>query len=101
MSRSKRSPSIGVDDLVGHLRDLASNLWWAWNEEGWSVFQTLDPNEWRATNYSPLGTLERTTHARLEVLACDPIFVKRVYDGLAARAAYLGERAWFQRGAAA
>ena len=99
MSRSKRSPSIGVDDLVGHLRDLASNLWWAWNEEGWSFFQTLDPNEWRATNNSPLGTLERTSNARLEVLACDPIFVKRVYDGLAARAAYLGERAWFQRGA--
>lgn len=100
MARSKKFPSIGSDDLVTHLRDLASNLWWSWNEEGWSVFQTLEPTEWRATNHSPLTTLERTSQARLEALACDPIFVKRVYDGLAARAAYLGERAWFQRGAA-
>ncbi|MSR28702.1 MAG: alpha-glucan family phosphorylase [Phycisphaerales bacterium] len=101
MARAPRLPSITVDDLTLHLRDLASNLWWSWNEEGWSVFQTLDPVEWRATNHSPLATLERTSHARLEALAHDPIFVKRVYDGLAARMAYLGERAWFQRGAAA
>ncbi len=101
MATKRRPQSITVDDLVIHLRDLASNLWWSWNEEGWSVFQTLDPVEWRATNHSPLGTLARTSHARLEALACDPIFVKRVWDGLAARAAYLGERAWFQRGAAA
>lgn len=101
MSRSKCIPSISVDDLVLNLRDMASNLWWSWNEEGWTLFQTLDPNEWRATNHSPLGTLERTSRARLEALACDPIFVKRVYDGLAARAAYLGERAWFHRGSGA
>ncbi|MSR44687.1 MAG: alpha-glucan family phosphorylase [Phycisphaerales bacterium] len=101
MPHAPRFPSIAVDDLVSHLRDLASNVWWSWNEEGWSVFQTLDPTEWRATNHSPLGTLERTTAARIAALACDPIFVKRVYDGLAARAAYLGERAWFQRGAGA
>ena len=101
MARATRAPAITVDDLVIHLRDLASNHWWTWNEEGWSVFQTLDPIEWRSTNHSPLTTLERTSHARLESLACDPIFVKRVYDALAARAAYLGERAWFQRGAAA
>ena len=101
MARAPRSPSITVDDLIIHLRDLASNLWWIWNEEAWSVFQTLDPIEWRSTNHSPLSTLERTQHARLESLAHDPMFVKRVYDALAARAAYLGERAWFQRGAAA
>lgn len=101
MARKRRNPSIGSDDLVTHLRDIASNLWWCWNEEAWSVFQTLDPVEWRATNHSPLATLERTTAARLEALACDPLFVKRVYDALAARAAYLAERAWFQRGAAA
>lgn len=101
MPAAARIPSIGVDDLVLNLRDMASNLWWSWNEEGWTLFQTLDPNEWRATNHSPLATLERTSRARLEALACDPIYVKRMYDGLAARAAYLGERAWFQRGAAA
>jgi len=101
MARKRRNPSIGSDDLVAHLRDIASNLWWCWNEEGWSVFQTLDPVEWRATNHSPLATLERASAARLEALACDPLFVKRVYDALAARAAYLAERAWFQRGAAA
>ncbi len=99
MSRAQSVPSIRVDELITHLRDLASNLWWSWNEEGWSVFQTLDPSEWRATNHSPLGTLERTSPARIAALACDPLFVKRVFDGLAARAAYLGERAWFQRGA--
>ncbi|MSR69992.1 MAG: alpha-glucan family phosphorylase [Phycisphaerales bacterium] len=101
MSRAQCFPSIGVDELISHLRDLASNVWWSWNEEGWSVFQTLEPSEWRATNHSPIGTLERTTPARIAALACDPMFVKRVYDGLAARAAYLGERAWFQRGASA
>ncbi len=101
MSRPARPPAISVEDLVTHLRDLAANLWWCWNEEGWSVFQTLDPVEWRSTNHSPLGTLERVSRARLDALAHDPIFVKRVYDGLAARMAYLGERAWFQRGAAA
>ncbi|MSQ89977.1 MAG: alpha-glucan family phosphorylase [Phycisphaerales bacterium] len=101
MAFAPRHPAIAVDELVSHLRDLASNLWWSWNEEGWSVFQTLDPTEWRATNHSPIGTLERTSQARIAALACDPMFVKRVYDGLAARAAYLGERAWFQRSAAA
>jgi starch phosphorylase len=100
MARRQRPPSIGSEDLVTHLRDIASNLWWCWNEVAWSVFQTLDPVEWRATNHSPLATLERTSAARLETLACDPLFVKRVYDALAARAAYLAERAWFQRGAA-
>ena len=96
-----RHPAVETEELSRLLREVAANLWWVWHEEGWSLFQTLDPAEWRATNHSPIATLARTPRARLDALAHDPIFVKRVYDALAARQAYLEERAWFQRGAAA
>ena len=96
-----RNPAVETEELSRLLREVAANLWWAWHEEGWSLFQTLDPAEWRATNHNPIATLARASRARMDALAQDPIFVKRTYDALAARQAYMEERAWFQRGAAA
>jgi starch phosphorylase len=64
------------------LRDLAHNLWWAWNHEAIDLFRRLDRDLWESTCHNPVLMLGTIRQERLEQAAEDDGFMShfdRVY----------------------
>jgi glycogen phosphorylase len=64
------------------LRDLAHNLWWAWNHEAIDLFRRLDRDLWESTRHNPVLMLGTIRQERLEQAAEDDGFMShfdRVY----------------------
>lgn len=58
------------------LREIAFNLWWAWNHKARWLFWYLDPKLWEEVNHSPVKMLQRVSQARLEAVAKDEDFLE-------------------------
>ncbi|MCG6534575.1 MAG: alpha-glucan family phosphorylase, partial [Syntrophales bacterium LBB04] len=50
---------------ISRLRELAYNLWLAWNPRALNLFATLDPKLWEETGKNPIRILESTSPKRL------------------------------------
>lgn len=57
------------------LRDIAFNLWWAWNPRARWLFWHIDPILWEKVNHSPLKMLQQASQSRLEEVAEDDDFL--------------------------
>ncbi len=80
------------------LRDIAFNLWWAWNAKARWLFWYLDPTLWDKVNHSPLKMLQRVSQARLETVAKDDDFLTAVGAVHAELKSYLTTPdTWFAR----
>jgi starch phosphorylase len=53
------------------LRELSSNLWWAWNHEAIELFRRLDRDLWETTGHNPVLLLGTIRQDRLEQAAED------------------------------
>jgi starch phosphorylase len=65
------------------LRDLAYNLWWAWNLEAIDLFRRLDRQLWEDSGHNPVLMLGTIKQERLEEAADDEGFLaqlERVYQ---------------------
>ena len=82
------------------LGDLATNLRWSWHPETQDVFEALDPQVWRDSGHDPVKTLGAVSTARLEELAADKRFLRRLAMAHADLEQYLSGDRWFQRKAA-
>lgn len=60
------------------LQELAYNLWWEWNYEAINLFHDIDPDLWASCGKNPVILLESVMYQRLEDLAEDPKFIKRL-----------------------
>ena len=58
------------DELRG-LRDLAYDLWWAWNPGAQDIFRRIDPDAWQATQHNPVALLGHVTSDQLAARAAD------------------------------
>ncbi len=79
------------------LGDLATNLRWSWHPETQDVFEALDPQIWRDSGRDPVKTLGAVSTARLEELAADKRFLRRLSMAHADLEQYLSGDRWFQR----
>lgn len=64
------------------LRELAYNLWWAWNHEAIALFRRLDRDLWETTGHNPVLILGTIRQERLDQVAQDDGFLShldRVY----------------------
>ena len=50
---------------ISRLRELAYNLWWAWNPHALELFSALDPKLWEEMGNNPVRMLETVSHDRL------------------------------------
>jgi len=82
--------------VLGPLRELALNLYWAWNLDVVDLFRRLDRDLWEATGHNPLLVLSKLSQERLNEVAADGGFVaqmKRVYRAFNR---YMGQNdTWF------
>ncbi|MET0839618.1 MAG: alpha-glucan family phosphorylase, partial [Marmoricola sp.] len=83
------------------LGDLAINLRWSWHPETQDVFAAMDPEIWAASGRDPVKTLGAVSTARLQELAADKRFLRRLDLAHADLEQYLTGDRWFQKKAAA
>ncbi len=60
------------------LSDLATNLWWSWQAEGWDVFASIDAKIWENCNYNPIALLSNVSSARIADLEEDSTFLNKM-----------------------
>ncbi|MFD9484050.1 alpha-glucan family phosphorylase [Streptomyces sp. NPDC059991] len=79
------------------LSELARNLRWSWHPETRELFQSVDPEGWRAAGEDPVRLLGSVSAARLAALAEDRRFVRSLTACADDLADYLGGRRWYQQ----
>jgi len=83
---------------LGHLRELAHNLRWAWDHDAIELFRRLDSVLWETTGHNPVLMLGMIDQEKLEAAASDEgllAHLGRVVRDLDAYKA--AESTWFQR----
>ncbi|HEX5566162.1 MAG TPA: alpha-glucan family phosphorylase [Streptomyces sp.] len=79
------------------LGDLARNLRWSWHPETRELFRAVDPDGWRAAGGDPVRLLGAVSARRLEELARDRGFLRRLAVIAGDLQDYLAEPRWYQR----
>lgn len=64
-----------VPERLAALKELASNLWWSWNNEAEMLFKRMDPSLWDQVSHNPKVLLEKIDYKRLLVLEEDEDFL--------------------------
>lgn len=78
------------------LSELARNLRWSWHPETRELFQSVDPDGWRAAAGDPLRLLGSVSADRLAALAEDRRFRRRLAAASDDLHDYLTGRRWYQ-----
>jgi len=60
------------------LHKLAQNLWWSWNDDAISLFETLDPQAWQEVEHNPIHLMEGLSRKQMEAIEKDEEFVGRI-----------------------
>ena len=64
-----------LPDSLAPLEELAANLRWSWHAETRGLFESIDPELWRASGYDPVRLLGEVSPERLAQLEGDHGFV--------------------------
>ncbi len=65
-------------NIVESLREIASNLWWAWQPDVWQIFREIDPALWPQTNHNPIAFLDQIDPELVERRARENALSSRV-----------------------
>jgi starch phosphorylase len=78
MENTVRYPGA-IPERLGHLTELADNLWWSWHLSARNLFKAMSYPLWKATGHNPVRMLQLVSPERLDVLAHDDGFLS-LYD---------------------
>ena len=78
-------------DELAALTRMSHNILWSWMPRVAELFRSIDPEQFVALNYNPVALLENLAPARLDELAADKDFLKRVRAAEKEFDAYLAE----------
>jgi starch phosphorylase len=84
-----------LPELLEPLRQLAYNLWWAWNPSATDLFRRLDTDLWRKTGHNPVALLWRISQERLEQAARDDAYIAQLCRVMDSFYVYTNSRTWF------
>ena len=79
------------------LTDIVNNLRWSWHPDSQDLFESVDPQLWRACNGDPGKMLGEVSGERLAELARDRRFLRRLSDVGDDLRDYLSAPRWYQR----
>ncbi|RZS87067.1 starch phosphorylase [Motilibacter rhizosphaerae] len=85
-----------LPEALSPLGELALNLRWCWHPDTQDLFRAIDPDQWEAVGHDPLALLGALPPARLEELAEDRRFVRRVADAAEELRDYVTGARWYQ-----
>jgi starch phosphorylase len=81
---------------LAQLGELMLNLRWSWNPDALDLFASVDPDTWAATNHDPVRLLGEVGAERLQTLAKDRRFLRRLQDAYDDLQDYLTQPRWYQ-----
>jgi len=65
------------------LEELSRNIWWCWNVDAIELFESIDPEAWKATEQNPVALMGGLSVEQIKALESNKSFVERlnnVYD---------------------
>jgi len=65
------------------LSEISDNIWWTWDDDAHELFETINPTDWRASDFNPSILFEQVPYKRLEELSKDKKYLSKldeVYD---------------------
>ena len=80
---------VGQTPLIEKLRELARNLWWAWQPNVVGLFRELDPQLWRNVDHNPVEFLKEISHEQLLKRAAEVALDSRIDYAFRRLAEYL------------
>ncbi|MFC8047297.1 alpha-glucan family phosphorylase [Nocardia sp. NPDC057353] len=86
-----------LPERLAALGELSTNLRWSWHWPTQDLFAELDRERWDELGHDPVRMLGEVAPARLDQLAEDAEYVRRVDAAAADLREYLERPAWFQR----
>ncbi|WP_067654219.1 alpha-glucan family phosphorylase [Nocardia harenae] len=86
-----------LPERLAALGELSTNLRWSWHWPTQDLFAELDRERWAELGHDPVRMLGEVSPARLDELAADAEYVRRVDAAAGDLRAYLERPAWFQR----
>jgi glycogen phosphorylase len=85
-----------LPEPLAPLSELVLNLRWSWHPETLDLFESVEPDVWRECRHDPVRLLGEVPRERLERLANDEDFLRRLGDASAELDAYLNAPGWYQ-----
>ena len=79
-----------IPESISRLREIAYNMYWAWNADVKELFARLDPNKWEEVFHNPVEMLERVDARRLLEMASNESYLalyRKVVDWMEQREA--------------
>ncbi len=83
-------------DQLTNLVDIVDNLRWSWHPDSLDLFESVDPQLWRDCGQNPGRLLGELGAPRIEALAKDRKFLRRLHDVHDDLAEYLSQPRWYQ-----
>ena len=79
-------------ELLEKLKTLAANLWWTWNQECQEIFNELSPRGWQDLYHNAVAVLQDISEYELRTRLRDPIFARKVREGVASFETYMDQK---------
>ena len=86
-----------LPERLSALEQLSVNLRWSWDRPTQDLFEAIDPQLWKQVGCDPVAMLGQVSPARVEELAADESFVRRLDDLGAELQDYLDRPLWYQQ----
>jgi len=67
-----------LPESLNKLDELAQNIWWAWDSEAKKLFREIDRPVWKIAESNPVQLLNLLNYDKLDSLANDKEFIKKV-----------------------
>jgi len=85
-------------ERIKDIGDLASDVWWSWNDRSRELFRRLDYELWRSTQHNAVQMLRLISPDRLEAVSRDRTFLA-LYDDMirGLREARTGKNSWWEK----
>ncbi len=85
-----------LPEALTPLSELVLNLRWSWHPETLDLFESIDPELWQQVQGDPNRLLGEVAPSRLEALAKDRRFLRRLRDASDELQEYLTADRWYQ-----
>jgi starch phosphorylase len=86
-----------LPDRLAALERLSTNLRWSWDKPTQDLFATIDTKLWQQVGCDPVAVLGGVSPKRLDSLAVDDSFVRRLDELAADLDDYLSRPLWYQQ----
>jgi starch phosphorylase len=86
-----------LPDRLAALERLSINLRWSWDKPTQDLFAAIDPKLWKQVGSDPVALLGQVTPKRLDALAADESFVRRLDELAAELDNYLTRPLWYEQ----